>query len=451
MTEIEKSKRRIMTVNDLFNLDDIKVDAELLERTNPIFNTAKMTLYQLAASGDEDSIRLVEKLGLTEDTQNSVTTTSDAVKLLIESLLMDMRYHTIEKIAMSEGDFTEIDLPCGYLPKALRYIKAGHRFIGLDLPATITEIEPAINTLLNDEQKKMVKFAGVDATNYDSLKSALSDVNGKVVITTEGLMVYFNDSEVGALCDNVKKILDEHGGCWLTIDPEWLMAYVLIVKAILGDKALAALDSMKKRVEDKSDVDVKGNSLVIRPKDVAKDRPKDDTTIAEDIKKAMEFLTKHGLKAERMIVADHMPELKVFGKLNPEQVAAVKEAMKRNAYWKITSMGTSALRAEIDTSGITEKNFDIKAQVEGEKLFISLTGRVDSLTAPKILSFYEKTPRNIKAVYVDCSDLQYISSAGLRVLLIIKKKGDLFLDNVRPQVMEILETTGFDSILFGEK
>ena len=444
----------IITMNDLFNLDnidDIEVDAELLERANPIFNTAKMTLYQLAASGDEDSIRLVEKLGLTEDTQNSATTTSDAVKLLIESLLMDMRYHTIEKMAMSEGDFTEVDLPCGYLPKALRYVRAGHRFIGLDLPATIAEIEPAVNTLLNDEERKMVKFAGVDATNYDSLKSALSDVNGKVVITTEGLMVYFNDSEVGALCDNVKRILDEHGGCWLTIDPEWLMAYLLVVKAILGDKALAALDSMKKRVEDKSDVDVKGNSLVVDPKDIIKNRPKDDATITEDIKKAMKFLAQHGLKAERIIVADHMPELKVFEKLKPEQAAAVKEAMKRNAYWKITSMGTSALREEIDTSGIAERNFDIKAHIEGEKLFISLTGRIDSLTAPKILSFYEKTARNINVVYVDCADLQYISSAGLRVLLIMKKKGDMFLENVRPQVMEILETTGFDSIFFGEK
>ncbi|MBR0168671.1 MAG: hypothetical protein IJQ08_08360, partial [Synergistaceae bacterium] len=431
----------IITMNDLFNLDnidDIEVDAELLERANPIFNTAKMTLYQLAASGDEDSIRLVEKLGLTEDTQNSATTTSDAVKLLIESLLMDMRYHTIEKMAMSEGDFTEVDLPCGYLPKALRYVRAGHRFIGLDLPATIAEIEPAVNTLLNDEERKMVKFAGVDATNYDSLKSALSDVNGKVVITTEGLMVYFNDSEVGALCDNVKRILDEHGGCWLTIDPEWLMAYLLVVKAILGDKALAALDSMKKRVEDKSDVDVKGNSLVVDPKDIIKNRPKDDMTITEDIKKAMKFLAQHGLKAERIIVADHMPELKVFEKLKPEQAAAVKEAMKRNAYWKIISMGTSALREEIDTSGIAERNFDIKAHIEGEKLFISLTGRIDSLTAPKILSFYEKTARNINVVYVDCADLQYISSAGLRVLLIMKKKGDMFLENVRPQVMEIL-------------
>ena len=428
--------------------DSVNVDGELLERANPIFNTAKMTLYQLAASGDEDSIRLVERLGFTEDTQNSATTTSDAVKLLIESLLMDMRYHTIEKLAMEEGDFTEIDLPCGYLPKALRYTKAGHRFVGLDLPAAITEVEPAINALLNEEQKKMVKFAGVDATNYASLKSALSDVEGKVVITTEGLMVYFNDSEVGALCDNVKRILDEHGGCWLTIDPEWLMAYVLVVQAMLGDKALEALDSMRKRVEDKSDANVKGNALVIRPKDVIKARPKDDIT--EDIRKAMGFLAKHGLKAERMIVADHMPELKVFEKLKPEQVAAMKEAMKRNAYWKITSMGAPAVREEIDTSGIAKEDFDVKAQIEGEKLFISLIGRIDSLTAPRILSFYEKISRNIKAVYVDCAGLQYISSAGLRVLLIMKKNGDVFLEDVRPEVMEILETTGFDSIFFEE-
>ncbi|MBO6229609.1 MAG: STAS domain-containing protein [Ruminiclostridium sp.] len=432
-------------MENLFNLDDIEVDAELLERANPIFNTAKMTLYQLAASGDEDSILMSKKLGLTEEsTQNSTTTTSDAVKLLMESLLMDMRYHTIEKLAMDEGDFTEVDLPCGYLPKALRYTRAGHKFVGLDLPATITEVEPVINSLLNDEQKKMVKFAGVDATNYESLKAALSDVDGKVVITTEGLMVYFNDSEIGALCDNVKKILDEHGGCWLTIDPEWLVAYTLIVKAILGDKALEALASMQKRAEDKSDVGVKGSTLVVFPK----------ADISEDIKKGMEFLAKHGLKAERKIVADNMPELKVFEKLKPEQIAAVKEVMKLNAYWKITSMGAPAVREDIDTGSIGEKDFDVKAQIEGEKLCLSFTGRIDSLTAPKILSFYENTAKekNIKAVHVDCAELKYISSAGLRVLLIMKKNSEngMFLENVKPEIMEILETTGFDSIFFEE-
>ncbi|MBR1833145.1 MAG: STAS domain-containing protein [Ruminiclostridium sp.] len=430
-------------MENLFDPEKIEVDAELLERANPIFNTAKMTLYQLAASGDADSALMVEKLGLTENTQNSTTTTSDAVKLLIESLLMDMRYHTVEKLAMEEGDFTEVDLPCGYLPKALRYTRAGHRFIGLDLPATISEVEPAINTLLNDEQKKMVKFAGVDATNYESLQSALSDVDGKVVITTEGLMVYFNDSEVGALCDNVKKILDEHGGCWLTIDPEWLMSYALIVRAILGDKAMEALASMQKRVEDQSDVGVKGNTLVVFPK----------PDISEDIRKAMEFLAKHGLKAERKIVADNMPELKVFEKLRPEQAAAVKTAMKNNAYWKITSMGASA--ELIDAGSLSEKDFEVKAHIEGEKLCLSLIGRIDSLTAPKILAFYENTAKekNIRTVCVDCEELRYISSAGLRVLLIMKKKSKegIFLENVKPEIMEILKTTGFDSIFFEEK
>ena len=426
-------------MENLFNFDEINVDADLLEQANPIFNTAKMTLYQLAASGDHDSVLMVEKLGLTENTQNSATTTSDAVKLLIESLLMDMRYHTIEKLAMDEGDFTEIDLPCGYLPRALRFTRAGHRFIGLDLPATIEEVEPAINALLSEEQKKMVKFVGVDATNYESLRSALSDVEGKVVITTEGLMIYFNDSEIGALCDNVKRILDEHGGCWLTIDPEWLMSYVLNVKAILGPRAVEALLSMQKRAEELSDAGVKGSSLVVFPKENTK----------EGIKRAMGFLAKHGLKAERMIVADHMPELKVFEKLKPEQIAAVKEAMKLNAYWKITSVG---VREKIDTAGIAEKDFDVNAQIAGEKLFLSLNGRVDSLTAPRILSFYEKVSheKNINAVYIDCEHLQYISSAGLRVLLIMKKnsEGGVFLDHVGPQIMEILETTGFDSIFF---
>lgn len=431
-------------MENLFNLDEITVDAGLLERANPVFNTAKMTLFQLAASGEPDAVRMVETLGLTETTQNSASTRSDAVKLLIESLLMDIRYHTIERMAMAEGEFTEVDLPCGYLPKALSYTKAGHRFIGLDLPATIAEVEPAIRTMLTDGQKKLVKFAGVDATNYESLRSALSDVEGRVVITTEGLMPYFNDSELGALCDNVKRILDGHGGCWLTIDPEWLLSYAFITSAILGPKAREALLSMQKRVEEQSDVAVKGSKLAIYPKS-------EETDIMEGIKNAMGFLAKHGLKAERKIVADYMPELRTFEKLTPGQIAAVKDFMKKNAYWKITSAGA---REAMDTAGVAEKNFDVNAQMEGEKLFLSLFGRVDSLTAPKLLSFYENTAneKKVKAVSIDCAGLQYISSAGLRVLLIMKKNSEdgVFLENVGPQIMEILETTGFDTFFFGE-
>jgi len=74
---------------------------------------------------------------------------------------------------------------------------------------------------------------------------------------------------------------------------------------------------------------------------------------------------------------------------------------------------------------------------------------VDTLTAPRVLELYEKISEDaaITGIVVDCSKLQYISSAGLRVLLIMQKKHGVKLVAVNSVVMEILETTGFDSIL----
>ena len=74
---------------------------------------------------------------------------------------------------------------------------------------------------------------------------------------------------------------------------------------------------------------------------------------------------------------------------------------------------------------------------------------MDTLTAPRVLELYEKISEDaaITGIVVDCSKLQYISSAGLRVLLIMQKKHGVKLVAVNSVVMEILETTGFDSIL----
>ena len=67
-----------------------------------------------------------------------------------------------------------------------------------------------------------------------------------------------------------------------------------------------------------------------------------------------------------------------------------------------------------------------------------------------MLKLYEKISKDtvIDAVCVDCSSLDYISSAGLRVLLIMHKacKGGVVLDSVNSLVQEILIQTGFDSV-----
>ena len=81
---------------------------------------------------------------------------------------------------------------------------------------------------------------------------------------------------------------------------------------------------------------------------------------------------------------------------------------------------------------------------------VALEGRLDTLTAPDL----EKelgTLEGVKELYIDCRDLDYISSAGLRILLSMQKtmnrQGSMKLCHVGETIMEILEVTGFVDIL----
>jgi len=84
-----------------------------------------------------------------------------------------------------------------------------------------------------------------------------------------------------------------------------------------------------------------------------------------------------------------------------------------------------------------------------DKLIISLEGRLDTTTSPELESEYKKLDE--KNIVLDLKDLNYISSAGLRVLLTMQKemnkKGTLEIINVCDDVMDIFEVTGFNDIL----
>lgn len=82
-------------------------------------------------------------------------------------------------------------------------------------------------------------------------------------------------------------------------------------------------------------------------------------------------------------------------------------------------------------------------------LNISLDGRLDTITAPELEEFLKSNLTSVTSVVIDCEKLEYISSAGLRVLLALNKKikNCLSLVNVQELVMEVLEVTGFVDIL----
>ena len=92
---------------------------------------------------------------------------------------------------------------------------------------------------------------------------------------------------------------------------------------------------------------------------------------------------------------------------------------------------------------------EIKKNVE--EAIIELVGRLDTTTAPALDKTISEDIEGIKNLVLDFSGLEYISSAGLRVLLSAQKKmqkiGSMKVKNVCEEVMDVFEMTGFADIL----
>ena len=86
-----------------------------------------------------------------------------------------------------------------------------------------------------------------------------------------------------------------------------------------------------------------------------------------------------------------------------------------------------------------------------EETTIVLAGRLDTTTAPALDKTINEDIADVKHLVIDIKGLEYVSSAGLRVFLSAQKKmqkiGSMKVINVREEVMEVFEMTGFADIL----
>jgi len=88
---------------------------------------------------------------------------------------------------------------------------------------------------------------------------------------------------------------------------------------------------------------------------------------------------------------------------------------------------------------------------EGAKLLMALEGRLDTSTAPELEAAVDGAIAGVEELTIDCEKLEYISSAGLRVILkaqkIMNTQGEMKLTHVNDTIMEVFDITGFVDIL----
>ena len=95
---------------------------------------------------------------------------------------------------------------------------------------------------------------------------------------------------------------------------------------------------------------------------------------------------------------------------------------------------------------------DIKTIDEGTPYVFALEGRLDTNTSPQLEDFAGKLyEKGVKDIVVDMAKCEFVSSAGLRVIVAMQKRaaagGNLVFRSVVPEVMEVFEMTGFNNIL----
>ena len=96
-------------------------------------------------------------------------------------------------------------------------------------------------------------------------------------------------------------------------------------------------------------------------------------------------------------------------------------------------------------------NMTITKNQNGSHLDLALEGRLDTTTAPQLEAELKQSANGVTELVMDFSGLEYLSSAGLRVLLsaqkVMNRQGSMVIKNVNETIMEIFEVTGFADIL----
>ena len=299
---------------------------------------------------------------------------------------------------------------------------AGKHYFGFDLPVVIDDMAPAAEKVMTPQQRSLSSYHAVDATNYQSMKDALGSVKGELCIVTEGLLGYFNEPELVSLCQAIHRLLSEYGGTWMTADTSILRIYVLTFSTLLKGDDLAFLNRIQGKATEMADVKMNQNSLFLNGEEGA-----------------MKFLEDQGFAVAAEPVTNFLPDL-----------PGINDEL-RNAYRQMNMLTMRVASPKAQRKPARELPFAVDTSVTDGKLVMKVQGRVDTLTATELLKSFQEASPETDSIELDLENMPYISSAGLRVLLIMRKsvkdQSHFKVFHVQPEVEKILKMTGFDQLL----
>lgn len=401
---------------------DTKINS--VETTNPVIDTARLTISQLAAARVPEAVNLANMFGF-KDFMSNYHVTDEKISPM--AIVQEARYSFINRCAENSDMTNMMDLGCGFSPRGLVMAGKGLNYLGCDL-ASATKAMSKIRDKVTETETFPGRFAYrlTDITDPLSVKEAASSMDGNIFMCCEGLLVYLGVYEFESMISGISLVLHEHGGYFVTPDLVTAKFMAGIFIALLGkEEGLKAMYAIGHRIEKKSDTKFTG---------LLSNMP---------IEHLQEIFKKYDLTYEFIPFFSEDAKLNSFESLTSEQIERVRRNLSGIKCLKLTA-GEKLVRSH---SSILDQ-FSTKITCNAGIMYIQLTGRLDSISAPILLDEYTNGTEGdtITDITIDASGLDYISSAGLRVLLVMQKRlkdQKIHFKGAQEAVLDIFKQTGF--------
>lgn len=405
------------------------------EKLLPVSETAKLSLEFLAHAGIEDAKYIVDKLGIKGTIAYYFYEISDEEQK-INQVIYETRYEFVNYQIRNTGIKRIIDLGCGFSPRGLEFAKEGYSYIGVDLPCVIDTITPVAETFMEEQKPSgKIEYKAVDVTDPEAVKRIAENNDGDVVIIAEGLLMFLQAFETDQMFKGIRAILEEKGGFFITpdlvSDKIYLGAYLSQFGTLKGHSKFA---KTKKTIESKADADA-GNSIILQK--VNKNN---------DELKRMGFIV--GFVP---YYVDPQGNFKSLDALNSKISEKIRTKYSNIMCHKLHCDTVEGKTTET-TSVPYEELLEIACEKSDSTATLKLKGRVDSTNADIFLGAIDDVllDRNVFKIVLDMEEVEYISSAGLRVFTIISKRigiDNICVTNMNEVVKEIIEATSFDTVI----
>lgn len=400
---------------------------------NPTYFTAQATVFMLAGAGNADAQEFIRDMGIHSTMEEGKKSSEKSpfpeseIKALKTgaALAVEARYAAISRL-LEKGSYKNmLDIACGFTPRSLFCSKAGIDYVGMDVPVVAEQLQAFAEKKYPDA--KHTTYIGGDATNAASLKAAADMLEGELFISSEGLLGYLSRDELGQFISGVRKILTEHGGAWYSSD--------------------CGVDYEQFTARNMNSPDAAKMYQAAKAQSMKASNIYNDTAGFKSEEEKQAFLEERGLIVEKLPFYYGDEDLKMLKAIMPDKLNDMLDQLNRSTFWKMT-VDTSSDFCEKIEGAKTVDDLSIEYFNEGDTLVCIPSGRIDTISAPALLEILEQNGIGLNALRMDAKQLEYISSAGLRVLMMaVKKLGKVSVINTPQAVKEIFETTGFDQLM----